>query len=169
MIEVFSGITPYDGMDVNKHQITLEIMKGLRPDTSMLPPSLANLVYECWNDNPRLRPSFSEIIYRLRRLRDLPEPALPLRNEKKQESVDNIYESEESEESEEEEEDESVSEENGFDLGVESDQNEGDLKNERSGKKDWYKYDESGVILSTDFEPLSESIQSGKGVPFSLN
>ena len=149
MIEVFTGITPYEGVDVNKHEITMHILKGLRPDTSRLPNPLVNLVHDCWNDNPRLRPSFSEIIHRLRRLRDMPSILAPTgvitpdppTGEFKNETTEDDFTTDEDD-----------------DLEY--------LAGNHDSKDDWM----HGRILSTDFPPLDhDSIKSGQGVPFSLN
>lgn len=50
------------------------IQAGLRPDISALPPALAQLVFDCLQEDPQLRPSFSEIIIRLRRCSTLKLP-----------------------------------------------------------------------------------------------
>ena len=45
--------------------------QNLRPPTEGLPIPLAQLVEECWNAIPEMRPSFPEIIIRLHRLETL--------------------------------------------------------------------------------------------------
>ena len=76
LVEMYTGDVPYTGADFQsiKNQVQLIsriVTEHLHPDTSMLPPALAQLVYDCWNQTPSLRPSFSEIIIRLRRLQTL--------------------------------------------------------------------------------------------------
>src|SRR3990167_3371096 len=44
---------------------------GLRPETGSLPVALQQLAEDCWSDDARLRPSFAEIIVRLRRTSQL--------------------------------------------------------------------------------------------------
>merc|ERR1712137_859986 len=80
IVEVYTGETPYSGPEFadirNQVQLISRIVKDhLHPDTSKLPPELAHLVYDCWHDEPDLRPSFAEIIIRLRRLRNLDLPS----------------------------------------------------------------------------------------------
>lgn len=43
--------------------------EGLRPSIEELPPGLEQLVQDCWNEEPTLRPAFTEIVVRLERLR----------------------------------------------------------------------------------------------------
>ena len=43
--------------------------EGLRPSIEELPPGLEQLVQDCWNEEPALRPAFTEIVVRLERLR----------------------------------------------------------------------------------------------------
>lgn len=76
LVELYTGRRPYTGPgfeDVhNQIQLIYRILnEALRPDTSGLPQALLQLVFDCWNEEPDLRPSFSEIIVRLRRLRTL--------------------------------------------------------------------------------------------------
>jgi serine/threonine protein kinase len=42
--------------------------KGVRPDCSLMPPILRELVLDCWSDSPLMRPMFREIISRLKRI-----------------------------------------------------------------------------------------------------
>ena len=78
IVEVYTGARPYtigNLSTLNQAQLMFQIIQnGARPDTSDLPLSLSQLVFDCWNEDPRLRPSFAEIIVRLRRLRDLKLP-----------------------------------------------------------------------------------------------
>jgi len=55
-------------------QLMKRIQAGLRPDISLLPPALAQLVEDCLQEDPQLRPSFSEVIIRLRRCNSLKLP-----------------------------------------------------------------------------------------------
>merc|ERR1711974_129242 len=45
--------------------------ENARPEISHLPEPLRELVNDCWNMDPKLRPSFPEIVVRLRRLKHL--------------------------------------------------------------------------------------------------
>jgi serine/threonine protein kinase len=80
LVEVYTGNPPYTGEEFdsirNQAQLIYQITKkNLRPSTDELPPALAHLIHDCWSEDPELRPSFSEIIVRLRRLRSLQLPS----------------------------------------------------------------------------------------------
>ena len=50
------------------------VNEGLRPpEAEDLPPALQQLVFDCWNETPALRPPFSEIVSRLQRILDAEE------------------------------------------------------------------------------------------------
>src|SRR3990167_1212918 len=58
--------------NLTQAQIMYKIIhEGLRPSTDNLPLPLVQLVRDCWNVNPSLRPSFPEILIRLQRLESL--------------------------------------------------------------------------------------------------
>ena len=65
---------PYATM--NSAQLAFHITeKAARPSLEGLHPTLQNLIEECWNANAYARPSFTEIVSRLKRLRqDISEP-----------------------------------------------------------------------------------------------
>lgn len=71
--EIFSGKRPYDHGEfrtMNQAQLMLCILeKHARPPLDGLDSALQQLIQDCWNLDPRLRPSFSEIVVRLRRLK----------------------------------------------------------------------------------------------------
>jgi len=73
LTELIRGVVPYGEGDVaswNQAQLMYHIVHfNLRPSVEGIPPGLEQLILDCWNDDPRLRPSFSEIVVRLRRLR----------------------------------------------------------------------------------------------------
>jgi hypothetical protein len=46
-----------------------QIVAGRRPDISDLPPLLGQFMAECWHEDPRMRPTFPEIVQRLVRLK----------------------------------------------------------------------------------------------------
>lgn len=73
LYEIFSGNRPYeDGefSEMNQAQLMFQILdKQARPDVSSFELGLQQLICDCWDLNPRLRPSFAEIIVRLRRLK----------------------------------------------------------------------------------------------------
>ena len=50
-------------------QLVLKITQGLRPNITDLPPSLQYIVAECLDENTALRPSFSELVPRLERMK----------------------------------------------------------------------------------------------------
>lgn len=74
IVEMYTGEVPYSREHTSLPSANLMYKianEGLRPSTEGLPVSLSQLVTDCWNDDPQLRPSFSEIISRLRRMSDL--------------------------------------------------------------------------------------------------
>ena len=71
LVELFTGNKPYN-FPISQQQLILKIcQENLRPDTSLLSVPISELVNDCWDEDAELRPSFSEIILRLRRLRDV--------------------------------------------------------------------------------------------------
>jgi hypothetical protein len=72
LVETYTCRPPYseeEFQNVNQAQLMFKILHdGLRPPTDDLPPALVQLVRDCWNGQPSLRPSFSEIVIRLQRL-----------------------------------------------------------------------------------------------------
>jgi hypothetical protein len=49
--------------------VTRILEEELRPTTDGMPSALAQLAVDCWHTNPDLRPTFTEILTRLLRLR----------------------------------------------------------------------------------------------------
>ncbi len=78
LVEIFTGIYPYsDGkyQHMNQAQLMMQIcQQNARPMTDDLPVSLQQLVFDCWHQNPSLRPNFPEIVTRLRRLQGVEFP-----------------------------------------------------------------------------------------------
>ena len=61
--------------DLHPMQIMRAMDRGERPFLPpACPPVYRNLVYDCWQTNPRLRPSFQNIIERLVPLQQLQQP-----------------------------------------------------------------------------------------------
>lgn len=73
LFEIFSGERPYDTGEfaqMNQAQLMYQIIeKEARPSLDGLAIGLQQLITDCWDLDPRLRPSFSETIVRLRRLK----------------------------------------------------------------------------------------------------
>ncbi|KAL6062440.1 putative serine/threonine-protein kinase drkA, variant 2 [Balamuthia mandrillaris] len=70
--ELFTREEPYK--DMHKPQIIIGVSKdGLRPVIpTACPPQLAELMRDCWKEDPAQRPSFSEILERLRTMQPPP-------------------------------------------------------------------------------------------------
>ena len=75
LVELYTGDQPYSKgkySGLNQAQLMFQIItNGARPETSFLPTALRQIVHDCWNLDPKLRPSFTELIVRLRRLSKL--------------------------------------------------------------------------------------------------
>lgn len=72
LTELYSGKVPYSDTNLGQHLLMDKIINdGLRPDVSSFPDALRELILDCWNIDPKLRPSFAEILVRLRRMREL--------------------------------------------------------------------------------------------------
>ena len=74
LVEIYTGEKPYSGPEFseirNQVQLIQKILsEGVKPNISALPIALKQLVFDCWSEEPSLRPSFAEIIVRLRRLK----------------------------------------------------------------------------------------------------
>ena len=82
--EIFSGNFPYSDPEfrnLNQAQLMYQIIEyGARPALDCLHPSLQQLVGDCWNMDAKLRPSFNEIIVRLRRLKGIIDQVLVLKD-----------------------------------------------------------------------------------------
>jgi len=71
MWELVSRQLPYQGM--NSAQVSVGVLtKGLRPSIpDRPPPPYAELIEECWHQDPDKRPSLLEILERLKKIRSL--------------------------------------------------------------------------------------------------
>ena len=71
--ELFTGQRPYDTIEfrsMNQAQLMYQILElQARPSLDGMYAPLQLLIEDCWNLDPRLRPSFSEILIRLRRMK----------------------------------------------------------------------------------------------------
>lgn len=65
----------------------MRIFEGLRPDTEGIPSAMSQLLEDAWNQDPRMRPSFSELLVRLPRLATLKLPQVDSRSDEESESV----------------------------------------------------------------------------------
>jgi len=78
LVEIYTAMRPYSEAKYahfNQAQLMYQIVQnGARPDLSHLPVALQQLVSDCWAEDLRLRPSFPEIVVRLRRLSALKLP-----------------------------------------------------------------------------------------------
>merc|ERR1711879_810493 len=77
LVELYSSLRPYSSEELDslpQSQLLLQICSGLRPDTLGFPSTMKQLLEDCWNELPKLRPSFKEILVRLRRLNNLELP-----------------------------------------------------------------------------------------------
>ena len=73
LYEMFSGhraysLEPYKSMNVAV--LNSKILSGVRPALDDLPVQLQQLVSDCWNQSPKRRPEWPEIIARLQALDD---------------------------------------------------------------------------------------------------
>jgi len=76
-----SGLEPFSWYS-NKETID-KITKGERlPRPDNCPDNLWNLMVQCWNENPKLRPKFSQIAQTLKGLKEMKEKS----------TEENIYE-----------------------------------------------------------------------------
>lgn len=75
LVEIYTGKVPYTGSSfahLNQAQLMFKICtENARPEISNFPEALRELINDCWNMNPKLRPSFAEIVVRLRRLKQI--------------------------------------------------------------------------------------------------
>lgn len=75
LVEIYTGKRPYTSekyANFNQAQLMYQIVNnGARPDISFIPAGLQQLIADCWAEDLRLRPSFTEIIVRLRRLNSI--------------------------------------------------------------------------------------------------
>lgn len=71
LVQVVSTVEPYSESSLSTGQLLFAIEEGLRPKIpANLPRHLHVLITECWDTNPRKRPSFEEIYRRLKRFID---------------------------------------------------------------------------------------------------
>jgi hypothetical protein len=70
LTEVYSGVVPYaECSNLNAAQLLFRIVnERLRPSTVGFPRALAQLIDDCLSEEPKLRPSFDELVVRLPRL-----------------------------------------------------------------------------------------------------
>ncbi|MBA0651576.1 hypothetical protein Goklo_018890, partial [Gossypium klotzschianum] len=68
LYEMIGGVTPFHHMPAEE-AVKLMCLEGKRPPfktkSKSYPPDLRELIEECWDPNPVVRPIFSEIIVRL--------------------------------------------------------------------------------------------------------
>ena len=94
--ELFTGKRPYtEGKFASMNHATLMYQiseSGERPSLAGLNPAVQLLISDCWNSDIKLRPSFNEIIVRLRRLQGM-KLYIPHENEDDEENsiVDNQF------------------------------------------------------------------------------
>ena len=72
--EIFTGKMPYDESrfdEMNPVQFMLHICESKeKPSLVGLEDEIRLLIKDCWNDDPDIRPSFSEILSRLKRMKE---------------------------------------------------------------------------------------------------
>ena len=72
MCEVFTQLQPYSTApydEMNQAQLMYQIAeKEARPSLRRVHPALQQLISDCWNTDPSMRPTMGEVIVRLRRL-----------------------------------------------------------------------------------------------------
>ena len=75
LVEIYTGQVPYSSKKyarLNQAQLMFKICnENARPEIENIPEALRELINDCWNMEAKLRPSFSEIVVRLRRLRNV--------------------------------------------------------------------------------------------------
>ena len=81
--ELMTGLRPYshgEFASMNQAQLMYSILeKQARPPLEGLSSGLQELISDCWSVNARLRPSFAEIVVRLRRLKSkAPNSSIPV-------------------------------------------------------------------------------------------
>ena len=77
LAELYLGTRPYqktEYSDLPQAQLLVRIFEGLRPDTEGIPSAMKQLLEDGWHQDPRMRPSFSELLVRLPRLATLKLP-----------------------------------------------------------------------------------------------
>jgi len=86
MWELVSRKVPYQGM--NAAQVSVAVYtKGLRPDIpESTPRPFADLIQECWHQDPNLRPPFLSILERLKQIRTLMKPYKIFKHDQAQDS-----------------------------------------------------------------------------------
>ena len=66
--EIFTGEPPYKEFLKDPIFGQNQILSGVRPDTSNLPPMIASVMKKCWRPDPAARPNFQKISKRLHTL-----------------------------------------------------------------------------------------------------
>ena len=57
-----------------ERQLVMKVLEGTRPDVGELPVALVQLIRDCVDPDPKLRPGFIEIEQRLSRMRAFTDP-----------------------------------------------------------------------------------------------
>merc|ERR1712107_729460 len=77
MCEIFTQLQPYSQApfdEMNQAQLMFQIVeREARPSLHRVHPALQQLFSDCWNSDPTMRPTFTEVITRLRRLSNIEE------------------------------------------------------------------------------------------------
>ena len=75
LFELFAGIPAFSEGDFATMNIAVlngAIIDGARPSLSKIPSKMATLIEDCWAQDPNIRPDFTEIVSRLKRLKQEP-------------------------------------------------------------------------------------------------
>ena len=65
LFELFANEIPYSDLNDNI-EVLLSVHKGIRPPVpSTLPPYLQDLLRSCWEEDPHLRPTFNDFVYKI--------------------------------------------------------------------------------------------------------
>lgn len=70
--EIFTGNRPYEDeqyRSLNHFQLVQCILNNERPSLDGIESTISQIICECWNINPVIRPSMNEIVVRLKRLK----------------------------------------------------------------------------------------------------
>ena len=64
--ELLTRRVPYEGQCASVWDLEEFILAGGRPSLASCPPSLATLIDQSWAEDPALRPTFAQLMVRLR-------------------------------------------------------------------------------------------------------